>query len=579
MLKLRKHQAKCASNIRDAYEDGVYNQLVKMPTGTGKTPLFAELANFLGFKGRVLVIAHRENLVIQAHKQCAKWNPGAAIGFEMGDLYAGDARFVIASIQTIGRKGSPRLLQFDPSEFDLIIVDEAHHAVTTAYQSVFDYFDAGRNRSKGSKILHLGVTATPNRADGIGLSKVYEEIVFDMDMLQAAKDGWIVWPLGKRIDTNVSLDWVRSTKDDLNLEDLGKAVNVDTRNLLAVQAWKEYGEGRQTLAFTVDIAHAKALAELFVKNGIKAEAVWGDDPDKKSKLDRHRSKETTILVNCQLLTEGYDDWQIGCILLCRPTSSEVLYTQIIGRGTRLQDGIDNLNEAIAAGLEVLKRDCIVIDLVDSSDKHSLVSISSLYGLGGMDLEKRSLFEVLEIVEKLKQNDPKLDIESSENIEDLIAYAKEVDLFRYKVPPEIVQISPTAWFRKPHDPSNPWPHYEVKMPNNSNLVVMEQENGWHLRGRINGDLVENKAPFPDLRSAIEEGDYNIKIRGGKEFVQLVAREAKWKEKKPQPKQLELASKLGIKVPPGINSGELANITQNEINKRRKYRQKNKEKLAS
>lgn len=562
IYQLRKHQQRCMDKIKNRYEESVHDQLVKMPTGTGKTPLLASIPKALGFNKRCLYIAHREELVTQLADKLRVWNPGRSVGIEMADSST-NADLVAASVQTIGRKGSPRLLAFDPNDIDLVAIDEAHHVVSASYLSILDHFGV-RNRDEHNRILNIGVTATVNRTDGRGYKGIYEEIVFDMSMLDAVREGWIVEPRGQRVSTQESLDGVDSSNGDFQSAPLSKAVNTPRRNALAVKAWVEHGGNRQTIGFCVDVQHCKDLAAMFVSKGIKAEAVWGDDPDRKDKLARHRAGEIRVLLNCQLLTEGYDDWQIGCILFARPTKSEVLYTQVLGRGTRLQYNISNIVEARLAGTNIIKHDCIVIDLVDNTTKHSLVTISSLYGLGDMDLKKKPMLEVLEEVAKLKAKNPDLDVSNCPDLDSLKTYAEEIDLFKQnQTPPEIIEISGNSWVKRSKTAE---PVYDCFLPKGDYMMVMPYNGQWVLKGRVMMNEIYNN--HPSLRDAIEEGDYKIKSIGGKQYAAVANRDAAWTKKKPNEAQLKLAKKIGLNVPNGVSSGELAKQLNNVIKKKQK-----------
>ena len=165
-MRLRDYQATTAQKIKTKLAAGVTRQLVKYATGLGKTPLFSSLPNVLGFSGRMLVLDHRTELTDQALDKLKRWNPDRTVAAEMGDRRSNGEQLVVAGVQTIGRSNSPRLAQFNPADFDALVIDEAHHATAQSYRTVVDHF------TKNPKLLVLGVTATPNRADGTGLGEI-----------------------------------------------------------------------------------------------------------------------------------------------------------------------------------------------------------------------------------------------------------------------------------------------------------------------------------------------------------------------------------------------------------------------
>ena len=333
-LFLRPYQQEALEASKRKFDAGITRQLITLPTGTGKTVLFANLLKHHGIQKKLLVLVHRRELAEQAKEKLGQCNPEIRmrIGLEMGqdEAWRRD-HIVIAGVQTIGTQtGAGRLRFFNPSDFGAIVCDEAHHAIANTYRRVFEHFGL---HADGNQILLLGVTATPVRSDGRGLKGVFQEIVYNMPLLDAIKQGWLCDLKAFRIKSNVDLDSVRSAPDGDFLEnELGSAVNTPRRNSYIVRNWVELGKPRQTVVFCVTIQHAKDLAEAFRSEGVRAECVWGTDPDRSPKLWKHKKGEITVLTNCGVLTEGYDDWQISCIVLARPTKSELLFTQMIGRG-------------------------------------------------------------------------------------------------------------------------------------------------------------------------------------------------------------------------------------------------------
>ena len=204
----------------------------------------------------------------------------------------------------------------------------------------------------------------------------------------------------------MDLSNIKTTAGDYQQDELENTVNTPERNAQVANAWRKDCENRQTVAFCVQIQHAKDMAAAFRSLGVNAEAVWGVDPDRATKLAKHKAKEITVLCNAQLLSEGYDDWRVSCIIDAAPTKSPTKYTQCIGRGTRLQGGTGNLLEAIAKGIPLEKKDCLVLDVCDNNKRCSLVTLPSLLGLNpDMDVQGQSVTEVADKMEELQEQLP------------------------------------------------------------------------------------------------------------------------------------------------------------------------------
>jgi superfamily II DNA or RNA helicase len=543
MLQPRPYQAEDLSKIEDRYKAGVFNLLVKQATGLGKTPLFSMLKKRLNLAGRKMVLAHTDELVKQAADKLRQWNPDLTVGIEKAEQRSSGEDIVVASVQTIGRAGSPRLLQFNPMEFDALVVDEAHHATAPSYRTIINHF------RQNPKLLHVGLTATPNRADGKGLGEIYDEIVADRDIVFGIREGWLCDMRGIRIKTRTDISQVRSQAGDFQVGELSRTLNIPARNRLIVESWKEHAEGRSTVLFTVDIQHAKDLAAEFERQGVKAAAVWGDDPERGAKIALLRAGRIKVIANCQLLTEGFDEWTVSCIGVARSTQSEGLYTQMVGRGTRIPDGIGNLIEARQAGVEITKEDCILLDFVDATSKHSLVTLPTLFGLNkDLDLKGKSILKVVEEVEELKQKKPYVDVTNVTDIDKLQAYAEQVDLFKVTFAPEVIQLSEFQWHRTGTNA------YVLLLKDGDHVTVLsDMLDKWHVVGTVNGaELRETHGTFED---ALKEADYKVQLLGGKSTTRLAQRTLKKDDGEPSPAQRLAARSFGITIPPGATFGQV------------------------
>lgn len=425
---LRPYQNAAGAAVETSYfDDGKNRLLIKKPTGTGKTvwfaallgPAFPKLSAWLNsFKqkgAKVLVIAHREELLDQAQEKISRANRGTMVGIEQGERRA--SRYcdvIVAGIQTLAAQDFKRLKRFLQHHSPrIVVIDEAHHAAAASYRTALvhlgflppedasnehnieaakeaDVAELARNLESWDTIapkdrLLIGVTATPNRSDAIGLACVFQKIAFAYDLKQAIADGYLVPIVPWVVETTSNLDAVKMNRGDFNQRELAEAVNTAHRNALAVQSWLDYAADRQTLAFTVNVQHARELAEEFKKAKIEAEHISGEDSTdrRRAKLRAYKRGDIQLLANAMLLTEGTDLPLTGCILHAKPTKSATLYEQMTGRGLRLHPddpaGEERL-AALARGDALKKRDCILIDLVDVARRHSLITAPILYGL-------------------------------------------------------------------------------------------------------------------------------------------------------------------------------------------------------
>lgn len=457
-MEERAYQEECIRSIIDSYHAGFRQLLAVLATGTGKTVIFSKLIGIVKhfLPGKALVFAHREELIDQAVESIRRANPDLKVGKEMADFYADiDCDVVVSCVASIGRSGSDRLSRF--GSFSFVVCDEAHHSIASTYLNVFTSTGV---LEPGTDKLLLGFTATPKRKnrkrsnpkvktldedDILSLKSVYQKIAYTYPIRKAIKEGWLVPLKGYRLKTDVDLSDIKSTGGDYQQDELADTVNTPKRNAQILKAWLEWAQGRQTVGFTVDIEHAKALSGVFRAAGVKAEAVWGSDPQRAEKLAAHKSKEITVLFNAQVLTEGYDDWQVSCIILAAPSKSSTKYTQEVGRGTRLQTGIGNLLRAIEQGYALSKLDCLILDVVDNNTRCSLVTFPSLLGLNpDFDLHGGDVLAAVEKLEELQDKYPAVDFTQLTDLNSVQAYVESIDIFSEPYPEEAKQYSQLSW---------------------------------------------------------------------------------------------------------------------------------------
>jgi superfamily II DNA or RNA helicase len=345
-IELRDYQKECLATIINESSAGIKRQLISLPTGSGKTVLMSAIAKEIDKK--TLILAHREELITQTKEKLKLFWPEAKIGICKAEKDDIDQQIVIGSVQTCCR--SHRLERLKDQGFELLMIDECHHSVSSSYQSIIKELGFSNSEDK----LLIGVTATPMRSDKQGLGDIFQKITYSRSIGTMIKAGYLSPVIGRKILTNFNLERIKTRNGDFAIEDLSEAVNTEERNDLIVSKFKEYTADRKGIAFCVDVQHCKDLAEAFKRAGINAEAVYGDmlTDDRKKALESLKTGKTQVAMSCGILIEGFDEPSIDVILMARPTKSHGLYIQCVGRGLRLWPG---------------KQDCFVLDFTDRNN--------------------------------------------------------------------------------------------------------------------------------------------------------------------------------------------------------------------
>ena len=344
---LRPYQREAMAAVLDSWRE-FDRVLLVLPTGAGKTVVFAQVAKKRLKAGRVLILAHREELLNQAADKLQTF-AGLDSDLERAEHRASrEAGIVIASVQTL--RGD-RLANWAPDHFATIIVDEAHHGLADGYQAILEHFD-------GAKIL--GVTATPDRGDKRALGEIFETIAYEIGLPALIDTGYLSRITAKLLPLGIELGTVRSKMRDYVASDLDSAIVPFLEEIAG--AIIEHASDRKTLVFLPTVQSSRTMAKILAAQGTSAEHVDGTSTDRRAILERFSGKESGILTNCLLLTEGFDEPGIDCIVNLRPTRSRPLYQQMVGRGTRIFPS---------------KRDLLLLDFLWQSAKHSLVRPASL----------------------------------------------------------------------------------------------------------------------------------------------------------------------------------------------------------
>ena len=533
-MELRPYQRECLESILAGYRRGLRRVLVSLPTGTGKTVVFANLPKFFKMKRRMLMIAHRQELLDQAAAKFAASVPELSIGIEQaGRSAAPDSRIVLASVPTVGRQGSTRLLDLPPDDFYLIVVDEAHHAVAASYRRIFDHFGLF---AEDSKRLLVGFTATPRRGDKHALSSVFQEVAYAKNLPEMVRAGYLCPLRGWRVSTSISLGSVASRHGDFVESELAHLVDVPERNQLVVKAYQELAAGRRAVVFCVNVAHVLALAAAFQEAGIRTAPIWGamSREDRQAVLQAFHEGELDVLTNCNVLTEGFDEPRVDCVVMARPTQSQLLYAQMAGRGTRLHPH---------------KSDLIVIDIVDNSSRHKLAGLNALFDLPeDLDLAGHSAIETVDALERLSREAPWIDFSRVDSAGELELVTQRVDLFRFEPPEEIAEVTDFAWCGLPDG------GYRLNLTAGEWVGVRQDDLGrWQAILHFPGVAPQPGPVNATLPKAIRAADRFVKEKRP-DLVSVLKIDADWREQRPSEKQLDVLRRRKIPLASNLTRGQ-------------------------
>jgi len=534
--QLRPYQSEALRAVRDAYFAGKRRVIVSLPTGTGKTVVFAHFPRVLKMKKRLLVLAHREELLLQALENFRSIDPELKAEIEQASTHAAaDAKVVIASVPTLARSGA-RLSRFQPEEFSIVVVDEAHHAVAPSYRRIFDHF--GLFEPQVSRYL-IGFTATPRRGDKQGLGEVFEEVCYARDMREMIVDRYLCPITGWRVDTDLSLDNVRVRHGDFVESQLARVVNMPLRNRLLVKAYRDFGPGRRTIVFCVDVAHAKDVHRAFADAGIRAAPVWGElsRDQRRSTLAAFSAGEIDVVTNCNVLTEGFDEPRVDCVIMARPTKSKLLYAQMVGRGTRLHAGKKNL---------------LVIDVADNSRTHQLPGLHSLFNLPlNMNLNGGNALEIERGIERLNRTQPWIDTSRLQTPEDLKLAAERIEFFNFEPPGEISAYTHNTWHAVPGG-------YRLGLPEGEWISIEPNLlDTWDVRLSTTHETTLLLGHAASLAAAVAAADRFVAVNRP-DARRLIERSARWRNELPSNKQKEVLARNRIPAPAGLTRGQAAQM---------------------
>ncbi|MDR0885430.1 MAG: DEAD/DEAH box helicase [Clostridiales Family XIII bacterium] len=332
MVTLRPYQEEAVTAIHNEWDSGIKKTLLVLPTGAGKTITFSKVIENVVTSGeRALILAHRGELLDQAADKLKK-TTGLTCAVEKAENSASNSLcpVTVGSVQSLMRE--KRLAKFPKDYYKTIVVDEAHHILSKSYQSVLDYFH-------DAKVL--GVTATPDRGDKKNLGQYFETLAYEYTLPKAIKEGYLCKIEAQTIPLKLDLTSVSTTQGDFNAAELGSALDPFLEQI-ADEMLSTGCMQRKTVVFLPLIATAQKFMNVLNDKGFKAAEVNGTSKDREEILEDFNQNRYNVLCNAMLLTEGWDQPDVNCIVMLRPTKIRSLYCQCVGRGTRIHPGKDSL---------------------------------------------------------------------------------------------------------------------------------------------------------------------------------------------------------------------------------------------
>lgn len=330
-MQLRPYQEEARAKVQQEWKEGRKRTLLVLPTGCGKTIVFSKIIEDRVKMGeRVLVLAHRSELLEQASDKL-KTATGLGTALEKAENTSIGTwfRVVVGSVQTMQRE--KRLSKFPDDHFDTIVIDEAHHAISDGYQRVLEHF-------KDANVL--GVTATPDRGDMRNLGSYFDSLAYEYPLVDAIKSGYLSKITAITIPLELDLSTVSQQAGDFKASEIGTALDPYLEQI-ADEMVKQCKD-RKTVVFLPLVKTSQKFRDILNAKGFKAAEVNGESKDRAEILEDFDKDKYNVLCNSMLLTEGWDCPTVDCVVVLRPTKVRALYSQMVGRGTRLAPGKENL---------------------------------------------------------------------------------------------------------------------------------------------------------------------------------------------------------------------------------------------
>jgi superfamily II DNA or RNA helicase len=510
-MALREYQQEAITAVTAAWLRGIRRPLIALPTGSGKTVVFAHLASYR--RGRTLILAHRDELIQQAAEKLAMVDPTLELGIVKAGQDEHEMPVVVASVQTLSR--TRRLERVTP-DFQTIIIDEGHHAWADSYRRILTYCRA----FEADGPLTLGVTATPERGDHESLGEVFQEVVYAKTIVDLIPT--YLCDL-RAIQVMVQADFreLHSRAGDIIDSESERLLLQAHAPMHVARSYYEHAVGRKALIFTPTVRTAYAMVNAFEAEGdVPVEALDGTTPleARRAILQRFHRGDTMVLSNCLVLGEGYDEPSVDCVIIARPTKSKGLYAQMIGRGCRHYPG---------------KADCLVVDVVGASQRFDLMTFAGLFDIKPEAMDGQTLTEAMASPQGTPDEGPLVDGR---------LIASPVDLFRSRE---------LHWVIASQE--------RFALPTGKGLVYLEPmpdvQDRWRVRYKAKDALRETLREGLDLGYA--QGfaeDYARQMGAGA----LVNPDARWRRDPATEGQVDLLRRCRIHVKDGLTKGEATDL---------------------
>ncbi|MFC1476696.1 DEAD/DEAH box helicase [Fibrobacterota bacterium] len=367
-------------------------------------------------------------------------------------------------------------------------------------------------------------------------------------MPEMIHNGFLSPVTGYRIETDIDLSNVGMRMGDFVSSQLSGAVNISQRNKIVVEVFHKLLANKQTLVFCVDVAHAKNLAHSFLQAGISCSSLTGDlhTRERKSILSDFTNKKTQVLTNCMVLTEGFDEPSIDGIILARPTKSSVLYTQMIGRGTRLHPG---------------KKNVTIIDIVDCTSKHHLITLPSLFGLTNhFDLKGKTTSDVEKAIQWVHKNRPWVRTDLATDIDDLRYRCKHINLFELELPEELKYCASLAWIAMGDQTFKLNVGKGTSVTCEYTILEIWESSLQSIDKELNGTIISTGE---DLDFVIHETEGYVREKY-QESLSLLNLATRWRQQPATEKQLKLITSKNIHPPEGLTKGQASHFISMLLN---------------
>ena len=443
-MKLRQYQEEAIQAVEGGWSE-FQKQLLVLPTGTGKTIIFSQIAKDRTEKGRVLILAHRDELIEQARDKYHNLT-GDFAGKEKASETSIDSfwKVTVGSVQTMMRDS--RLSKFGQDYFKTVIVDEAHHSLADSYQKVLLHFHSADV---------LGVTATPDRGDKKLLGEYYDRIAYEYSLMQAVNDGYLCKINARTVPLKIDLSETKIRVGDYEVNSIAETLEPYLPRI--AKAIAEYAGNRKTVVFLPLVSIAQEFRNILVSEGLDAREVNGNSADRKEILEWFDNAGAgAVLCNAMLLTEGWDCPSVDCVVVLRPTKIRSLYVQMIGRGTRPSPGKENL---------------LILDFLWLTQQHNLA-------------KKIDLCKPADLVADEKDRQTVTEASQQEEIDLFEANSDAVEARRKKLAEELrmqshkksAMIDPLQWFVSIGDMAladyEPEFHWETEKPTDKQIAMIE-----------------------------------------------------------------------------------------------------------